>query len=91
MPTNNIYPPGHQVPPVVGEYCYYDSRIKNTQSKYYCTLISNDNSETIQRSVNFSMSKNLTEFIPFITNQGKIISIDHVNEVNSEFYPNNLK
>lgn len=91
MPTNNIFPPGHHVPPVVGEYGYYDSRTKNTQSKYYCTLISNDNSETHQRSVNFSMPKNLTEFIPFTTNQGKIISIDHVNEVNSKFYPNNLK
>ena len=38
--------------------------------------------EIYQRSVSYSMSENITEFVPFTTNHGKIKSIDYANDHN---------
>tara|TARA_Y200000002_G_C22685979_1_gene666024 strand:+ start:2642 stop:2908 length:267 start_codon:yes stop_codon:yes gene_type:complete len=83
---NNSIPPNAHIPPVIGEYGYYNSRFSNEKSDYYCILISGrDSSETHERSVHYSMSENITEFIPFTTNQGKIKSIVHVKYSNFNF------
>ena len=83
--TENYYsiPANAHIPPVVGEYGYYSSKRMKHYTSYYCTINSGDNSEIYQRNVSYSMSENITEFVPFTTNQGKIKSIDYVN--NSDF------
>lgn len=85
--TDNYYsiPADAHVPPIVGEYGYFSSKLSYDCPNYYCTIHSSDNSEIHQRSVSYSMSKNITDFIPFTTNHGKIKSIDHANDRNVKY------
>ena len=85
--ADNYYsiPTNAHVPPVVGEYAYFSSKLNYDCPNYYCTIYSSDNTETYQRSVSYSMSENITEFIPFTTNHGKIKSIDYANDKNVKY------
>ena len=74
--TDNYYsiPADAHVPPIVGEYGYFSSKILSHDCpNYYCTIHSSDNSEIFQRNCKlFNVCKNITDFIPFTTNHGKI-------------------